>query len=238
MDLKESDILGNDPSTHWYYRSKALAMLAMLDRRPPNSILDVGAGSGFFSRFLLDNTNASSAWCVDTGYPEERDSVHFGKPIHFRRSIENSSADLLLMMDVLEHVDDDQELLREYALKIPRDAIVLVSVPAFQWLWSEHDDFLEHKRRYSLAQLEDLVTRAHLNVLTGAYFFGLLLPVAAASRLPSIVRRRAGGLPRSQLVRHSRFVNEALAHVCAAELRVMRANRLGGLTAFCLASAG
>ena len=236
MDLKETDILGEELSAHWYYRSKARATLLMLKNHAPAKILDVGAGSGFFARYLLAHTGASEAWCVDTGYMDDWSTIDLGKPIHFQRSISTSSADLLLLMDVLEHVDDDMGLLREYSSKIPRNGNVLISVPAFQSLWSEHDEFLDHKRRYTLRGLERLVERSGLSVLCGAYFFGFVLPAAAASRLSTRFRPMPRNQRRSQLSRHSRLVNEALAHICDLELKLMRLNRLGGLTAFCLAS--
>jgi SAM-dependent methyltransferase len=238
MDLKEMAILNGDPSTHWYYRSKARAMLAMLGRCSPNCVLDVGAGSGFFSRYLLEHTNATEAWCLDTGYAEDWDAVQSGKPVRYRREISNSPADLVLMMDVLEHVDDDRALLSGCADKVRRGGNVLISVPAFQWLWSEHDEFLEHRRRYSLERLEQLVESSGLKVLASAYYFGFVLPIAAAGRLPSLLWDRAHRRPRSQLVRHSPLVNQVLSRICAAEIPMMRANRLGGLTAFCLASIG
>jgi hypothetical protein len=68
-------------------------------RSAPTSILDVGAGLGFFSRALLQSTQAASAICVDSGYREDRDEVLGGKPLFFRRSINRSEADLVLLMD-------------------------------------------------------------------------------------------------------------------------------------------
>ena len=68
MDLKEEDILGADIGRHWYYRSKAAALRRMVGRLAPQRLLDVGAGSGFFSRHLLTEGGAQSALCVDIGY--------------------------------------------------------------------------------------------------------------------------------------------------------------------------
>ena len=235
MDLKETDILGDNISQHWYYRSKAKAMTKLLGKKQPSTILDVGAGSGFFSRHLLSNSVAQEAWCVDISYEDDSDALEAGKPVHFRRSIEQIDADLVLLMDVLEHVDDDVGLLNLYANKVPRGAQFLISVPAFQFLWSSHDVFLEHKRRYQLDQIEDVTRRAGLTVLRGAYYFGGVFPIAAAIRLPE--RRSAdGNTPaRSQLAMHSPIVNSALVTLCNLELPLMRFNRTAGLTAFCLA---
>lgn len=236
MDLKETEILGGGVSRHWYYRSKARAMARLLGKAQPSTVLDVGAGSGFFSRYLLDNSPARAAWCVDTSYAGESDDVHNAKPIHFRRSIERIDADLVLLMDVLEHVDDDVGLLAHYASKVPRGARFLISVPAFQFLWSGHDVFLEHRRRYRLDQIESVTRRSGLVVSRGAYYFGAVFPIAAAMRLSS--REPAdGSVPaRSHLSAHHPLVNGALAALCRLELPLMRFNHVAGLTAFCLAA--
>lgn len=235
MDLKETDALGDHIADHWYYRSKAKAMERFLEGRSPSVILDVGAGSGFFSRKLLADTEAQEAWCVDTGYSEPHDAVENGKPVHYRQSIGKVNADLVLLMDVLEHVDDDVGLLRSYQEKVPRGAKFLISVPAFQFLWSSHDVFLEHKRRYRLNQIEVCTRNAGLQVLKGAYYFGGVFPLAAISRLGG-VKSRSGHLPaKSQLIQHHPMVNKALSTLCEAELPVMPWNRWVGLTAFCLA---
>lgn len=235
MDLKEADIIGPDPLGHWYYKSKAQAMARLIGPEQPSVILDVGAGSGFFSSYLLETSSAREAWCVDTGYPEERDERRGAKPLHFRRGIEHCPADLVLLMDVLEHVDDDLGLLRSYVERVPRGALFLISVPAFPFLWSDHDVFLEHRRRYRLHGVEDLVRKAGLNREHGAYVFGSVFPLAAGLRLAQRLMPSRNARPRSQLVRHHPAVNAALAALCRLELPLMRFNRLAGLSAFCLA---
>ncbi|MBN9536787.1 MAG: methyltransferase domain-containing protein, partial [Alphaproteobacteria bacterium] len=139
MDLKEEDILGDAIDRHWYYRSKAAALRRAVSGLAPRRLLDIGAGSGFFSRHLLAATPAESALCVDIGYPADRDDQVAGKPVRFRRDTGPTDCDLVLMMDVLEHVDDDRSLVRHYAGKVPAGAHFLVTVPAFSFLWSGHD---------------------------------------------------------------------------------------------------
>jgi 2-polyprenyl-3-methyl-5-hydroxy-6-metoxy-1,4-benzoquinol methylase len=235
MDLKETHILADKIANHWYYRSKAKAMTRLLTKAGVSTILDIGAGSGFFSRHLLSQSTAREAWCVDISYDSDSDASEAGKPVHFRRSVDMVNADLVLLMDVLEHVEDDVGLLREYAGKVPRGSRFLVSVPAFQFLWSGHDVFLEHKRRYQLRQIEDVVERAGLLVMHGAYYFGAVFPIAAGTRLLQNLFGSNTEKPHSQLKHHRPVVNEMLALLCNAELLLMRHNRFAGLTAFCLA---
>ena len=127
MDLKETDILGADIEHHWYYSSKAKAMTSLLQGATPTRILDVGAGSGFFSRYLLAHTTAQEAWCVDTSYQADSDEREDDKVVHYRRSVGAIDADLVLLMDVLEHVDDDVALLKDYVDKVPSGSRFLIT---------------------------------------------------------------------------------------------------------------
>src|SRR5689334_20292315 len=165
MDLKELDLIGADQEHHWYYASKSRALLRALGDYQPRRILDVGAGSGFFSRVLLRDTAAERAVCVDPGYAEERSELCFEKRLVFCRTIPAADADLVLLMDVLEHVDDDVGLLRDVRSRVGPQARFIVSVPAFSWMWSRHDEFLEHRRRYTRRQLGRLLAAAGLRPL-------------------------------------------------------------------------
>lgn len=237
MDLKEQEILGEYIGQHWYYRSKLSALRRWTAGLASGEILDVGAGSGFFSRMLLDKTGVNSATCVDPGYSVDYEESVGTKTLRFRRQVISSNANLVLLMDVLEHVDDDLGLLGQYVALAPVGARFVITVPAFQWLWSGHDVFLEHRRRYTLQQIESVTRKAGLKVERGAYFFGAVFPLAAAMRL--IERLRSGGSQpteaRSQMRRHGLLANTILGAVCAAELPAFPANRLAGLTAFVLA---
>jgi 2-polyprenyl-3-methyl-5-hydroxy-6-metoxy-1,4-benzoquinol methylase len=142
MDLKESAVLGDSAGRHWYYRSKAAAMCRYMGKFEPKSVLDVGAGSGFFTKYLLQHKPIATGMYVDTGYLFDWEEQCAGKTLQFRRLCSGVSADLVLLMDVLEHVDDDSALLVECASKVPTGARFLITVPAFEWLWSDHDVFL------------------------------------------------------------------------------------------------
>jgi SAM-dependent methyltransferase len=231
MDLKEVGLLGGDEGGHWYYASKARALRRCLVDRQPEEILDVGAGSGFFSKMLLRQTTARSAICVDPGYAEERSEIESGKPIAFTRFHTAGEADLILLMDVLEHVDDDVGLLRAYAESARSGTRFVVSVPAFSWLWSAHDEFLEHRRRYTLNQILRVMSHAGLSPVAGFYFFAALFPAVAAQRLWRRwwTRKR---IPGSDLRQHLRLTNSILIGVCQAESLIARHNRAFGLTAF------
>ena len=114
---------------------------------------------------------------------------------------------------------------------MPSGAHFLATVPAFQSLWSGHDVFLEHKRRYRLGEIEATMRDAGLVVEHGAYYFGFVFPLAAAVRFA----HRGEVHPKSSLKKHGALTNGLLSAVCAAELPLFRLNRLAGLSAFVLA---
>jgi SAM-dependent methyltransferase len=233
MDLKEVGLLGEDEGSHWYYASKARALRRCLGTRNPGRILDVGAGSGFFSKMLLLRTAAAGATCVDPGYAADSSTLVNGKPLAYRWTSPVGDADLVLLMDVLEHVDDDLGLLREYAAAARPGTRFIISVPAFAWLWSAHDEFLEHRRRYTLAQVLRLMSAAGLTGAHGFYFFGLLFPIVALQRLSR--RRGTTDRPASDLRRHHPLTNRVLNGICAVESTIATHNHICGLTAFGIA---
>jgi hypothetical protein len=137
-------------------------------------------------------------------------------------------------------VDDDIGLLREYTDRMPFDGRVLITVPAFQFLWSGHDVFLEHRRRYTLSHIEKVARQADLRVVKGRYFFGGLFPLVAAIRLRDRLRLRAAKTEAKSLLKPaSSFVNKTLVRIHDIErVTLFPMNRLAGLTAFCLAVRG
>lgn len=236
MDLKEENILGSHIYNHWYYVSKGKALSHFLDHLRVPEVLDIGAGSGVFSRQLLDLGICQSALCLDPFYEQERVESHNGKPITFVRKVDQVTQNLILMMDVLEHVDDDVALLRQYADPMPEDSHILITVPAFQMLWSGHDVFLEHRRRYNTYMLNDTIKKAGLKIENMRFFFGLLFPAALMIRLAKNMSRKRGLIKaQSELSICPEWLNTLLIAIHHVELKtVFRINKLLGVSIFCL----
>lgn len=237
MDLKEERAIGGDPRRHWYYIAKGRAIMELIGSAPASRLLDVGAGSGVFAQMLIEKGLAASAVCVDPNYEENRTGMRAGDRIAYLRQVESVDADLVLMIDVIEHVDDDRGLVARYAAAAAPGTRFLVSVPAFDYLWSSHDEFLEHRRRYTLKGLEAVLRAAGLEILDGRYFFGLLFPAAAAQRLAERAMKGERQAAKSALKPAPRWLNDALVAVHDLERATLfPINRLAGVTAFCLAA--
>ena len=234
MDLKEHNAIKGDPADHWYYISKGRAIKSLLGRKPIKKLVDVGAGSGVFSKMLTDEGRANHATCVDPGYQADFIGERRTDRIDFVRNIDAVDADTVLMIDVIEHVDDDVALIRDYADRAEPGTRFLISVPAFQFLWSSHDEFLDHRRRYNLPSLRQSVEDAGLEPVQLRYFFGLLFPAAAAMRL--VDKKQDTDTVESQLKSAPKWLNASLVVVHDLErLALFPFNRLAGVTAFCLA---
>ena len=224
MDLLEAGII--DDSKHWYYRSKLFPIERALKRYTPefSSLIDVGAGSGFFAKSIVQSSPGTSAICVDPNYPDDVLGVH--EQIQFCRTTNGQTADVLLFIDVLEHVEDDLKLLRSYTDAAVDGCLVIVSVPAFMSLWSVHDDFLLHFRRYRLGQLQSLMIDAKLTVIDAHYLFASILPVVWFAR-----RFRQKKTSTSDMRDNSKLVSWILLKILSFEHR-FRLNRVAGVSAF------
>ncbi|EPX76570.1 class I SAM-dependent methyltransferase [Salipiger mucosus] len=219
-------MLGEGADDHWYYQSKARMITHHFHQRP-SSILDVGAGLGWFSRWLLENDRGDGATCVDPGYEtESEEKLPNGRTVRYVRETGESDADLVLLMDVLEHVDDDVALLSTYWDLAPPGATFIITVPAFEFLWSAHDDYLEHRRRYTVRSLERTIRAAGATPERLHYYFGAIFPLAAAVRL----LKRGRTSETSDMRPAGPVANGLLKGICGAETAVMKLNRLGGLS--------
>ncbi len=237
MDVKEDEILGEGVSEHWYYRAKGRVLLRTIGPAIRKTLVDVGAGSGVFSKLLLNTGRAGAAYCIDPAYAEERDETVGGRPLRFRRSLADAAADLVLMMDVLEHVDDDFALLSAYSDGLKPGAEIFVTVPAFQSLWSGHDVFLDHRRRYRREEVDALMARAGLEIKVSRYFYGGLFPIAYWKRRADRKRLETGAIEaKSDLAPAPPILNAALtaAHDLERWL-VYPWNTVMGLSVVCLA---
>ncbi|OCQ88879.1 type 12 methyltransferase [Nostoc sp. MBR 210] len=95
----------------------------------------------------------------------------------------NDQYDLIVILDVLEHIDDDLAALKALSSRLKPNSWLLITVPAYQFLWSYHDEINYHKRRYTLKRLKRVVRLAGYNIGYGSYFNTWLFPLVAGVRL-------------------------------------------------------
>ena len=162
----------------------------LLDRR---TWLDVGAGDGWFAaqlRQLLPE--AATIMCWDINYTQEDlDELADVVGITFVAERPAGRFETILMLDVVEHAEDDAALVGSVVSDLLDDGgSVLVSVPAYESLYSAHDRALRHRRRYSPAQCRGLLEQAGLRVVASGGLFLSLLPPRAVQVLAERARSR------------------------------------------------
>ena len=142
-----------------------------------SNVLDVGSGDAWFARQVAETQPAARITCWDLGYEDAVPAPTSG--IEFTSAAPTGPFDVCLMLDVAEHVEDDHSFVRDVVSRVGTGGHVLFSVPAWQSLYSQHDEALRHYRRYRPAQARDLLTGAGLEVLrSGGLFHSLLIPRA------------------------------------------------------------
>ncbi|MBA3830245.1 MAG: methyltransferase domain-containing protein [Taibaiella sp.] len=234
MDLKELEN-GVDPEVHWYYQSKKLPLFTyarkILKTVKPLDIVDVGSGSGFFA-ISLDkefNYQLKKIYLVDINYTEEElnstRNNKIQKTLAIPEKIENS---LVILMDVLEHLEDDLKMLQEIKNAcVGNNNYFFITVPAFYSLWSGHDVYLGHYRRYKIATLRKVLLQAGYSIHNTYYMYGSLFPMVwAARKLDNLKKKDAG----SNMKPFSKLANRVLLSVTSAEMKIAGVNKLFGVT--------
>lgn len=152
------------------------------------AVLDVGAGDAYVATCLQANLwpNARFA-CVDSGYQTQTPAPIEG--LSFHADLPEGPFDLALLLDVLEHVDDDAAFLASVVARVRSGGQVLISVPSWPRLFSAHDERLGHRRRYTPRAARDLIGGAGLALMRSGGLFHGLLPVRAAQVALERVKR-------------------------------------------------
>ena len=170
---------------------------------PPDArILDAGCGSG---RNMIELARRGKV----TGVELSSTSTGLARSRHAGEVIEGSelempfaadSFDLAVCLDVVAHVERDLDALRELRRVVAPEGSLLITVPAYQWLWSGHDEINHHHRRYTRHSLQLVAQRAGWKQRRTTYFNSLLLPVAILLRgLDRLSRKTTESSPRSSI---------------------------------------
>jgi len=190
MERAVFDRMAELDQVHWWYvaRRKILADLIAREAELPEGarILEVGCGTGHNFE-MLKRFGRLDALEVD-GEARALSSKRLGHavgdaPLPELTGVPDRTYDLIALLDVLEHVDNRTESLRSMATKLTPNGKILVTVPAYQWMWSAHDRAHHHKLRYSKRTLRRDAEAAGLRVRKIGYFNSLLFPLAAAVRI-------------------------------------------------------
>lgn len=210
---------------HWWFRSRRDLIRLQLTRAAealgyPGKrlrLLDFGCGTGFNLPLLGEFGEASGADRLRPEYESFRINPEYPL-LDVERDLPSREAsfDLVTAFDVLEHIEDDVDGLQRIAKLVVPGGRMLLTVPAYQWLWSGEDEISEHKRRYTRSGLEQVCRRADLKIEYASYFNMSILPAMAASVFGRRLLRRDAD-QASNLDASPGWLNEALYRLTAGE---------------------
>jgi len=186
----------NPEDDHWWFASRTWALLGMLDRCVTADglrVLDVGCGAGNMIHHLarygpvvgFDNNPKPLAVARDRGHVV---SLGLGEAMPFP----DGAFDIVAALDTIEHIEGEDAVLRECARAVKPGGLLVLTGPAFMFLWSQNDEVNRHRRRYTLGELRRKLAAHGFRVRRAGYNNFFLFPLAAALIL---LRRATGKAP-------------------------------------------
>jgi len=218
--------MANAEDRHWWFRGRRYIInhaISRLNLPTDCDVLDAGCGTGgnlkmleqYGSVFAFELEEAARELAIarSVGHIEE------GR-LPDRIPFEDRQFDLIISTDVLEHVDDDRQSIIALVDRLKPGGYLLVTVPAFMWLWTDRDKQHHHFRRYHRGQLADFSDKTGSRLVFASYFNSLLFPLAAPVRF----LQRTMNLPyqNNDLKMPPEAVNHLLKTVFAIEAHIMR----------------
>ncbi len=179
MDLSE---ISDNKKRHPWELARSDCILSLLRKwKKRTHVLDVGCGDAFFDIRLLETMpDINMLWGVDVDLKDDY-KIERGCFCNSIDKVNITSFDIILLMDVLEHIEDDITFLKSLKTKLNQTGRIYITVPAVQKLFSIHDKRLRHIRRYEYKQIIDLLDKCGYTVELCSYFFFTLYIVRLLS---------------------------------------------------------
>ncbi|MGQ0816205.1 MAG: methyltransferase domain-containing protein [Gemmatimonadota bacterium] len=213
-------------ATHWWFVARAHIIMSLLCQElprgaPPPRIIDLGCGTGGMLLHLRELGPAAGVDAAPAAVAIAREKtgtdVRLGS-LPADVPFERGSFDVVTVLDVIEHVSDDAASLRTAYDLLRPGGLMVCTVPAHQYLWSEHDVLNEHKRRYSKSELKHKLEHTGFRLRMLSYYNMFFYPPVAVLRL--MRRHRTAHKPQLGIVPGP--INALFTGLFAAERHLLR----------------
>lgn len=174
MDLIESNSVIN---RHPWELSRVESLIKEINKyQIRGDVLDIGCGDGYFDTELLKrNNNINKLYGIDIYQKEEYNKGKY-IVINDYKKLKDKKFDFIIMCDVIEHIEDDSDFLKNTVKKLlKKNGKVIITVPAYQSLFSKHDEALRHYRRYNRKMIKELSKKASFKINKCHYFYASLV---------------------------------------------------------------
>lgn len=192
MNITEYAKMAEEESHHWWHLGKMHFVEDLIKRtyspKKQLKILELGCGTGHFTQRLkkygkvlgADISVEALKVCRNRGITNTK-KVDITKmtPSVFG----GEKYDLVLALDVLEHIQDDLNVMERTHRILADDGLFIITVPAYKFLWSDHDEALHHKRRYRSVELTTKLTDAGFEIVHKTHYVAFLFPAIFAYRM-------------------------------------------------------
>ena len=226
MDPTGFDVLAKVEDEHFWFVGRNELIVGLADKFFPGArrFLEVGCGNGPVLRAIAKSRQwerlaGSELHPSGLSYARQRlpCNVEFVQ-MDARRIPAVGVFDLTGAFDVIEHIADDESVLRGLHGATQRGGGVIIAVPQHPWMWSRADDVAYHQRRYCRGELEEKLRRNGFEILFSSSYTALLLPLMVLSRLKSRGADNNGGIDR-EFTLNSR-INRLFTAILRAEVRM------------------
>ena len=189
FSLERLQVISSIEQDHFWFlgrRKLVLSLMRKLIKHQQTTLLDVGCGTGYnlkhwkaFSKdvFGLDRLSGDIGPEIMAGI-----SPNMVKSDVCALPVKSDSTDVVVALDVLEHVQDGK-MLAEVNRCLVDEGLLFITVPAMQWLWSDRDESAGHLRRYNKQTLRPVIEKAGFEILYMSYYQCLLFPLVALARI-------------------------------------------------------
>ena len=206
---------------HWWFVARRKIIFHFLKNHLQannhDQVLEIGAGTGG-NLAMLQNFGNLHAMELDANaikYANEKNICEVRQGALPNKIPFKQKFDLIVMADVLEHIEEDTKALQAVKQILKDDGKLLITVPAYPFLWSEHDVVSHHYRRYTKSHLCSLLVQSGFYVKHSTYFNTFLFPAVLAVRILSQLIKSES--PKSDISMPSKWVNQVLKIIFQSE---------------------
>ncbi len=233
------ELLASIEDEHWWNKGRRkilCSFIKTIQNQNNIKILDIGCGPGGTSiAFKIFGDVMGTDFSVTALKIALKRGLHVIQCTLTKIPIKDESFDLITTLDVIEHIEEEQQVLNEIKRMLKSDGYVLITVPAFQFLWSEHDVAVSHVRRYDIPLLQKSLHRAGFTIVRISYFVSFVFPFVVVYRLLT----RSGikkTNPKPNMQKFPKIFNDILEKVMQVEDMILKKHNFPfGVSIICLA---